>query len=132
MMIAPAILLFTQLAAAAPVEGRFDGICEYPEALREQAGENTLVTCNEVEIAPHQISFGLRSWQSRTRFNGTFEGNRMTVTSVTTANGRDWPVRGACDLSFTDGQLSNLACSTYARHATLVANFRVSTINNPR
>jgi len=43
-----------------------------------------------------------------------------------------WPARGVCDLSYADGQLSNVACSTYVLHATLVANFRVLTINNPR
>lgn len=137
MLIAPAILLFAQLAAAPTGAVRYDGICEYPAELRERAraGElvsGSLVECNQVTIAPEQISFGLRSWETRTRFNGTFEGNRMTVTSVTQPNGREWRVRGVCDLSYISGKLSNVACSVYADHATLVANFRVSTINNAR
>lgn len=132
MLIASVIFLLAQLAAQPPVEGRFDGLCEYPEALQDRSGEGALVTCNQVEIAPGQISFGLRSWQSRTRFNGTFDGNRLTVTSITRPIGREWPVRGVCDLSFANGKLSNVACSAYARHATILANFTISSINDAR
>lgn len=138
MLASPVVLILAQLAGQPAVAGQHDGVCEYPQELQDRAaaGElaaGALVTCNRISITRDQVSFGLRSWETQTRFNGVFEeDNRMTVTSVTMANGRVWQARGVCDLSYADGKLSNVACSAQADRGTVVANFRVSTINAPR
>ncbi|MEL1251940.1 hypothetical protein [Aurantiacibacter gilvus] len=120
------LLLAAQFAADALPVGTYNGTCLYPEALRERAAPGELVTCNQVEIAADHIAFGLRSWQSRTRFNGTFEGNRMTVDSVTLASGRSYDARGVCELSYANEALSTVACTVTSNRGAMAANFIVS------
>jgi hypothetical protein len=125
-MFALALILAAQFTAQPAAEGRFDGTCLYPEALQERATQGELVTCNQAEISSDSIAFGLRSWQSRTRFNGSFEGDRMTVSSVTLPNGRNFAVRGVCELYYADEELSTVACTASGNRGSILANFVVS------
>lgn len=127
-----AFLLAAQFAAQAPVEGTYNGTCLYPEAVRQRATAGELVTCNQAEIAADRISFGLRSWETRISFNGAFEGDRMTVDTVTLANGRTVNVRGVCELFYSNAALSTAACTANGNRGAIAANFVVSRINPPR
>ena len=131
-MLSLSFLFAAQFAAEAPVQGRYDGTCLYPPALEERAAPGELVTCNQAEISADRIAFGRRSWESRISFNGTFEGDRMDVDSVTLANGRTHDVRGVCELSYANGELSTIACTAQSNRGAMLANFVVSRINNPR
>lgn len=121
-----ALILAAQFAADALPTGTYDGTCLYPEAVRERAAEGELVTCNQLEVAPRYLAFGLRSWQSQTRFNGVFEGSRMTVESVTLPSGRTVAVRGVCELFYANDELSTVACTATSSRGSMAANFVVS------
>lgn len=125
-MLTLAFLLAAQFADDALPTGTYNGTCLYPEAVRERAAPDELVNCNQAEVSPDAIAFGLRSWQSRIRFNGSFEGDRMEVGSVTLANGRTYDVRGVCELSYANGELSTIACTATSNRGAMLANFVVS------
>ena len=127
-----AFLFALQLAADVPADASYDGTCIYPEVLRQRVSEGELVNCNRVEVGSNHVSFGLRGWQSRTRFNGRFEGDRMTVASVTLANGRSYDARGTCEIFYTDDAVSTLACSAQSNRGAMLANFVRSRVNDPR
>ncbi len=121
-------LILAQFGAGPSVEGTFNGTCLYPDAVRERAAAGELVTCNQVEISGDRIAFGLRSWQSQTVFGGTFEGDRMSVDTVTLANGSRHEVRGLCELYFANDKLSTVACTANGTRGAIAANFLVSRI----
>lgn len=131
-MIEFALILALQFSADALPLGSHDGACLYPEVLRERAAPSELVTCNRVEVAGNYVAFGLRSWQSQVRFNGSFEGDRMTVDSVTLANGRSIAARGTCEVAYTDGAFSTLSCTAQSNRGAMLANFVRSRINDAR
>lgn len=126
------LLLAAQFADEALPAGIYNGTCLYPPALEERAAPGELVTCNQAEISADQVAFGRRSWESRISFNGTFEGDWMDVASVTLANGRTYDVRGVCELSYANGALSTIACTATSNRGSMLANFVVSRINDPR
>ena len=128
MFIALLTLILAQFGETPATQGIFDGTCRYPEALQERASAGELVTCNQVEITEDQVSFGLRSWETRTTFSGAFEGNRMIVERVTLANGNSHEVRGLCELYFANDKLSTVACTANGAHGAVAANFVVSRI----
>ena len=125
-MLSLAFLFAAQFAADALPTGTYSGTCLYPEAVEERAAPGELITCNEVRISYGQVSFGQRGWQTRTRFNGTFEGSRMTVSSVTLPNGRTYEVRGVCEVYFANEELSTVACTASSNRGSMAANFVVS------
>tara|TARA_B100001057_G_scaffold396049_1_gene405761 strand:- start:346 stop:741 length:396 start_codon:yes stop_codon:yes gene_type:complete len=125
-MLSLAFLFAAQFAADALPTGTYSGTCLYPQAVEERAAPGELITCNEVRISDGQISFGQRGWQSRTQFNGIFEGSRMTVSSVTLPNGRTYEVRGVCEIYFANEEVSTVACTANSNRGSMAANFVVS------
>ena len=126
LMLTLTLLLAAQFAADALPTGTYNGTCLYPEAVKERAAPGELVNCNQARITTDSISFGLRSWETRTRFNGTFEGSRMTVDSVTLPNGRTVEVRGVCEVYFSNEAVSTVACTATSTRGSMAANFVVS------
>ena len=127
MMMSPLItLLFAQFTVTPAAEGLFEGTCLYPEAVRERAAPGELVNCNVVEIESDAVTFGRRGWNGETRFNGSFDGDRMTVTSVTLNNRDTIEVRGVCQLYFANDELSTVACTASSNRGSVAANFVVS------
>ncbi|MCB2066813.1 MAG: hypothetical protein KDE15_09270 [Erythrobacter sp.] len=122
------LLAAAQYAADALPQGTYDGTCLYPEAVRERAGAGELITCNRAVVGEGHIAFGYRSWQSRTRFNGSFDGDRMAVTSVTLSSGRTVEARGVCQLYYANDALSTVACTATSNRGSMAANFVVSRI----
>ena len=120
------LAIAAQFAADTLPAGTYNGVCQYPLAVQERAAPGELVVCNQVRIEDNSIAFGRRSWQTRTRFNGTFEGSRMTVDSVTLPNGRTVEVRGVCELYHADDRLSTVACTATSNRGAMAANFVVS------
>ncbi|MFB0612038.1 hypothetical protein [Aurantiacibacter poecillastricola] len=127
-MLTLALLLIAQFADDALPTGTYSGVCLYPEAVQARAAPGELVLCSEATIAGDHISFGQRGWRTRTRFNGIFEGSRMTVDSVTLPNGRTVAVRGVCEVYFADDALSTVACTATSTRGSMAANFVVSRI----
>ncbi|MGB3796666.1 MAG: hypothetical protein WA957_10245 [Alteraurantiacibacter sp.] len=125
-MLTFALLLATQFAADALPTGTYSGTCLYPAAVEERAAPGELVACNQARITTDSISFGRRGWETRTRFNGTFEGSRMTVDSVTLPNGRIVEVRGVCEVFFANEEVSTVACTATSTRGSMAANFVVS------
>jgi|GEM_PF-2039801 len=125
-MLSLALLFAAQFAADALPSGTYSGTCLYPAAVEERAAPGELVACNQVRIAADQISFGRRSWTTRTSFNGSFEGSRMTVDSVTLPNGQTVDVRGVCELYYASNALSTVACTATSSRGSMAANFVVS------
>ncbi len=132
LVLALTLTLAAQLAADALPTGTYDGTCLYPEAVQERAAPGELVACNQARVNADSITFGRRGWQTHTRFNGAFQGDRLTVTSVTLPNGRAVDVRGVCEIYHADNAVSTIACTATSTRGSMAANFVVSTINNAR
>lgn len=122
-------LLLAQFGNAPEVTGRIDGQCLYPEAVQERAQGTMLVTCSEVVVEEGVIAFGLRGWETQVRFEGAFNGDRLTVHQVVTRHGdRVEEARGLCQLYYSNDELSTIACTAVAGSRSYAANFIVSRI----
>ena len=119
-------MLLVQFSADPTLAEQYEGTCLYPEAVRERAAPGELINCNRVEIDPASITFGRRGWKSETRFDGVFEGDRLTVSSVTVNENTTIEVRGVCQLYFADDALSTVACTASSNRGSVAANFVVS------
>lgn len=128
-MLAFLSLIAAQFGTPTLPAGEYRGQCLYPEAVRERAAGDELVTCNEASVDSGGVTFGQRSWGMRMRFAGTFEGDRLTVESVTFRNGTSHHARGLCQLFYVDQEVSTIACTAVARGRSYAANFVVSRIN---
>ncbi|GAA0266516.1 hypothetical protein GCM10009127_02550 [Alteraurantiacibacter aestuarii] len=126
MLAALLTLIAAQFDPGAPLTGQFDGTCLYPETLRERAEGDNLVTCNRVTVDDKGIVFASRSWGVRMRFSGTFEGDRMTVTSIAGRNGEQVEARGTCQIYYANEEVSTIACTAIAHGRAHLANFVVS------
>ncbi|MWV26483.1 hypothetical protein [Aurantiacibacter rhizosphaerae] len=125
-MLSLAFIFAAQFAADVLPTGTYSGTCLYPEAVELRAAPGELVSCNQVRITDGSISFGRRGWETRTRFNGTFEGTRLTVDTVTLPNGRNVDVRGVCEVYFSNDAVSTVACTASSNRGAIAANFVVS------
>ncbi|QZH76233.1 MAG: hypothetical protein JY451_06725 [Erythrobacter sp.] len=119
-----ALLLAAQFAADVLPVGQYEGSCIYPQAVVDRAEGTELLTCQRAEIARDSIAFGLAGWNVETRFSGTFDGDRLTVESVTLSNGRTLPVRGLCQVYYSGDEVSTIACTAINDfEGSVAANF---------
>ena len=122
-------LVLAQFVEEPSATGRIDGLCLYPEVVRERALGDTLVDCNQARVEEGGITFGRRGWQQRTRFIGSFEHDRLTVTALQFRDRAPDEARGVCQLYYANDHLTTIACTaTTKRQLTTAANFVVSRI----
>ncbi len=129
MLFALVTLIAAQFPGDAPLEGRFEGHCQYPPALAERAAGTALITCTRLTVDDGGIAFGLRGWETEVRFEGAFDGERLTVERIVTRHRGAEDARGLCQLYYANEDLSTVACTAVAGPRSYAANFIVSRIN---
>ena len=127
-MISFAFILAAQMFSQALPAGTFDGQCLYPDAVRERAVGTVLAACNRAIVAQGGVAFVIRDTSQQMQFRGTWEGDRLTVSSVILRGRAPAQARGLCQLYEADERLSTIACTAVARHQSYAANFVVSRI----
>lgn len=127
-MIILAFILATQMFVQAPPAATFDGQCLYPDAVRERAVGTVLAACNRAIVAEGGVAFVIRGTSQQMQFRGTWEGDRLTVSSVVVRGREPAQARGLCQLYEADERLSTIACTAVARHQSYAANFLASRI----
>ena len=121
------ILALAQSAFGAAPAAEFDGQCVYPPGLGEPRPGEVWVTCSRVRLGPDGIDFIDRAWNRRMlRFSGEWQGDRLTVRSVTPRSGATLEVRGLCRTYYTDEKVSVIACTAVAGGRSWLGNFKVS------
>ena len=124
-----ALLLLAQVAFGAAPGASYDGQCIYPPGLGEPRGDEVRVTCNRVNVDGAGVDFVDRSWNRRMlRFSGQWEGDRLTVRSVTPRDGRMVEARGLCRTYYANEEVSVIACTAVSGGRTWLGNFKVSRI----
>lgn len=121
------LLLLAQSAFAAAPAASYDGQCMYPPGLGEPQPGEVRVTCSRVILAENAVDFVDRAWNRRMlRFSGQWEGDRLTVSSVTARSGSTVEARGLCRTFRADEQVSVIACTAVSGSRTWIGNFKVS------
>ena len=112
------------LASALSLNGR----CNYPVTLGPALVGETRAICDRVEIrgadADTTIEFRHRSTTQWMRFQGTMDGDRMTVRSVAATRIEERPARGACKIFREEERVTAVSCVVQAGARSFVANFR--------
>lgn len=107
------------LTAMQPVSATDDtlvleGVCEYPEAVRQHRLETMLAICNQLTIARDggdmAISFGPRGLGPSMVFTGKAEGKGMDVRQVTLRRGEIVMAGGSCEIFYADGEIAQVSC----------------------
>jgi hypothetical protein len=124
-----AFLFIAQSAFTAVPAAALDGQCIYPPGLGDPQSGEVRVTCSRVELDAGGIDFVDRSWNRRMlRFSGDWEGDRLTVHTVTPRSGATQEVRGLCRVYYANEVVSVIACTAVAGGRTWLGNFRASRI----
>jgi len=104
-----------------------EGRCEYPPAVRQHQAQTVLAICNQLTIAREGgemvITFGPRGLGPTMTFTGQADGNRMQVQQVTLRRGEIESAEGTCEISYTNGEISVVACLANAGPRSWAGNF---------
>ena len=120
------ILALAQSAFGAMAPAEFDGQCLYPPGLGEPRGGEVRVTCSRVALDASGVNFIDRAWNRRMlRFAGEWNGDRLTVRSVTPRSGAALEVRGLCRIYYANEEVSTIACTAVAGGRSWIGNFKV-------
>ena len=104
-------------------QGQFEGNCSYTQPVRELAVDDILIQCNQANIDGSGVALSSRSWGVRTRFTGSWAGDRLAVNSISLRDNRAIEAKGVCQVYLIDESLSVVACAATARGRTYIANF---------
>lgn len=122
-----ALLLFAQSAFAAAPAASYDGQCIYPPGLGEPRPGEVRVTCSRVVLDAGGVDFIDRAWNRRMlRFSGQWEGDRLTVRSVTPRSGSTVEARGLCRTYYAEEEVSVIACTAVSGGRSWIGNFQMS------
>ena len=126
MSLLPLIALAQAAFGAAP-QASYDGQCVYPPGLGEPRSGEVWVTCSRMTTDADGVDFRDRGWnRSMLRFSGEWDGDRLTVHSITPRTGRPVEVRGLCRTYYANEQVSVIACTAVSGSRSWIGNFKVS------
>jgi hypothetical protein len=113
--------------AAATDTVELEGRCEYPESVRQYQHETVLAICSHLTISREGddtvFTFGPRSLGPTMKFAGRMSGNRMEVRQVTLRDGETNAAEGTCEIFYTNGEVSVVACLAHSGARSWAANF---------
>ena len=122
------MLLTLALALAAhsaqPARVVLHGECIYPPAIAEKLPDAAQVACNTAEVSADGVDFWLEGWEAHSRFFGTWNGDRLTVTAIQPRGQRRSEASGDCRMDYANGAISMVSCSAFGNGRGWLANFR--------
>jgi hypothetical protein len=124
MSVALALVLAASLAPTPPVT--LQGACIYPPSIGEPGGDRSFVQCDTVATDAGGVEFRQSAWDARFRYEGTWQGGILRVTSLRPRTGKSTPARGTCRVYLTDKQISTISCLAVVNGRSWVANFRAA------